>query len=224
MGRDLNPPFTAANISTSFGYTIDGKTLGIGTIRNTDNENLTIAFYEDSSSQAYYPIINLTQNISVRICAQTYAKPAKPILNANVYIYAESWGTSGWSSTPTTTPLQWFDPINNTPYLFGPVSGLSTPVANITMGPKGCVALNVMNPLNWTSYTSYSIKAKVKRTSAADNETDVEDTYVDYVWRSPQCSNGLDDDGDGNRDFGSWGGGISGDSQCSSYSDDDESS
>ncbi len=222
MGKNTANLAGASVDTSTFTYTIDGKSLSVGAVRNTDGQNLTIAFYEDSSSQVYYPIINLTQNISVRVCAQTYTKPSKPILNANVYIYAESWGTSGFSMTPTTTPMQWHDPINNTPYLFGPISGISMPVANATVGPKGCVAINVRNPLNWTSYTSYSIKAKVKRTSAADNETDVEDTYVDYVWRSPQCSNGIDDDGDGNRDYLSWGGGVSADTQCSSYSDDDE--
>ncbi|MBI2579748.1 MAG: hypothetical protein HYW27_02500 [Candidatus Aenigmarchaeota archaeon] len=218
IGNSAGPSFTTADISTTFSNTVDSKSVSIGAARNTDGENLTLAFYEDSSSQVNYPMINASQNITIRVCAQTFTKPQKPVLGATVYLYAESWGSgSGFGGSATTTALEWYDPINRTPYLFGPVSGNSLPVANATVGPKGCVALDIRHPSGWSAYTSYSIKAKVK--DASGNE---EDTYADYVWRNSQCSNGIDDDADGKIDYLSWGGGASSDPECSTYSDDSE--
>ncbi|MDI6721475.1 MAG: hypothetical protein QMD85_03730, partial [Candidatus Aenigmarchaeota archaeon] len=214
MGKNT-ANLAASSVDNSLMYNIDGKSMSIGASRNTDGENLTLAFFEDGGGNTFYPIINSTQNITVRVCAFTFTKPQKAITGATVYVYAESWGIG---PAPTTTPLQWYDPINGTPYLFGPVAGNSLPVANATVGPKGCAVFDARHPSGWGAYTSYNVKAKVK---SGGNE---EDTYVDYVWRMPQCSNGIDDDGDGTRDFVSWGGGTASDTQCSSYSDDSESS
>ena len=196
--------------------TVSGRSIRTGTIRYSDEENVSIAFYEDSFG-AYYPILNASQNISVKVCAQTFTKPQKPIVGATVNLFAESWGT-GFSATPTKIPLIWYDPLNGTPYLFGPISGNALPVATPAIGPGGCVALDVRHPTGWEAHNSYSVRGNVTSGSGT------EETYVDYVWRRPQCDNGIDDDNDGGTDYISYGPGSSPDTLCLSYSDDDESS
>ncbi|HLD84934.1 MAG TPA: hypothetical protein VI968_00095, partial [archaeon] len=99
-------------------------------------------------------------------------------------------------------------PINGTKYTFG--------ANNATTGPKGCAVIDVSHPTGWPANNPVNIKATV--TYGGNSES----TWVDNVWRPSQCSNMIDDDGDGKTDYFNWWG--SPDLECSSNMDDDESS
>ncbi len=203
----------AQNGNKTSSYTIDSNSFGIAETRvaNTTTGNVTtLAIYRDSN--AWYPVTSASQNISVVVCAQSFAKPAAPYSNARVYIYAESWSMG--SPMATSTPLDWFDPINGTRYSFGSNGG-SYSLANATAGPKGCVALDVSHPTGWPANSPVNVKAIV--TYGGNTES----TWVDNVWRPSQCSNMIDDDGDGKTDYKNWWG--TPDDGCSSPQDDDES-
>ena len=93
----------------------------------------------------------------------------------------------------------------------------SLPVKNATAGPKGCVALDIVYPGTGWPTGNVNIKAKVTYNS---NE---EDTWVDYVYRSAECSDGIDNDNDGLIDYyAPWG--YEYDTECSYWEDDSESS
>lgn len=203
----------AQNGNKTSSYTIDSNSFGIAETRvaNTTTGNVTtLAIYRDSN--AWYPITSASQNISVTVCAQSFAKPAAPYPGARVYIYAESWSMN--SPMATSTPLDWFDPINGTRYSFGSNGG-SYSLANATTGPKGCVALDVSHPTGWPANSPVNVKAIV--TYGVNTES----TWVDNVWRPSQCSNMIDDDGDSKTDYRNWWG--TPDDGCSSPQDDDES-
>ena len=204
---DTDMDFTGVQVSNkNNSFSIDSESIAIAEIRQTGNgtSRTAIALYRDGSE--WYPINTASQNITVRVCAMSFAKPSVSYPGASVYIYAESWSMGSPMSTSTT--LNWYDSINGTKYTFG--------ANNATTGPKGCAVIDVSHPTGWPANSPVNIKATV--TYGGNSES----TWVDNVWRPSQCSNMIDDDGDTKTDYSNWWG--SPDAQCSSNMDDDESS
>ncbi len=194
-------------------FSIESTSIAIGEARHTGSgtTQTTLALYVDGNP-TWYPVTSATQNISVIVCAQSFARPAVPYPGARVYIYAESWSMN--SPMATATPLDWFDPINNTRYSFGSNGG-SYSLANATTGPKGCAAFDVVHPTGWPANNPVNVKAIVTYGGSTES------TWVDNVWRASQCSNMVDDDGDNKTDYKNWWGAV--DPECTSPTDDDES-
>ena len=104
-------------------------------------------------------------------------------------------------------PFYWFDPINQ--------SGYSFETKNVTVGPKGCAAIDIVPVSGWTAGSNVNIKAIVR-----DASGNSESTWVDSVWMPSQCSNGIDDDGDTKIDYNPWA--SNNDPGCSSWNDNSE--
>lgn len=135
---------------------------------NTGTENVTkIAFHKDDNAYQY-PLTSENSNLTVRVCAQDFSRPANGIENVSVYIYSVDWSTF----PATNVALQWNDPINGTVYTFG--------TNNATTGPKGCVALDVTNPTGWPSRPS-NLQGTLIRNTGSENQT--ESVWVDNVFR-----------------------------------------
>src|SRR3989338_6919062 len=188
--------------NSNFGLQVGLKSMSVGAIRNY-GENTSLAFYEDGDG-GWIWIVNSTQNLSTRICAMTFSRPYTGIESATVYVYGETWGMG---SQPTSVPFYWFDPINQ--------SGYSFETKNVTVGPKGCAAIDIVPVSGWVAGSNVNIKAIVK-----DPSNNTESTCVDSVWMPSQCSNGIDDDGDTKIDYNPWA--SNNDPGCSSWNDDSE--
>jgi len=196
---------TTPGSAGSHAFSVSGRTLGIADKRQ-DGDNLLVAVY-DQSDAGWSSIYNATQNLSVRLCAQTFTRPYSAVESATVYIYAESWNYM--NPTASRKAMYWFDPINQSRYSFE--------TKNVTVGPGGCTALDIVPVDGWTAGTSTNVQAVVK--SGSDSES----TWVDSVWMPVQCSNGMDDDGDGYIDYRPWDTDNQ-DPQCSNWDDNSESS
>ena len=164
---DSTVAFTSSSINSTF--TFSSATYGASKVDvNSSDSNVTkIAFYVDGGGDWYN--LNATTNLSVKICAQTFVKPAVGIANVGVYLYAESYSSGPRASV---TPLNWHDPVNNTLYNFTAV--------NATTGPNGCVTLDIAYPGGWPQ-GSTSVKGTLTRNTGAANQT--ETVWVDSVWR-----------------------------------------
>ncbi|MBI4162295.1 MAG: hypothetical protein HY513_01315 [Candidatus Aenigmarchaeota archaeon] len=164
----INLAYSSLNSTFAF----ESLTYGVSRVDlNKSNSNTAqIAFYRDGSGAWFN--MNATTNLTVKICAQTFTKPASGISNVAVYIYGESYGSSQGPARLTTTPLNWYDPINSTLYNFTQV--------NATTGPNGCVALDVAYPGGWPQ-GSTSIKGTLTRDTGAANQTEA--VWIDSVWR-----------------------------------------
>jgi hypothetical protein len=187
---------------TNYYLVEDSTSFGISEARVMDENRTALVLFREGGNN-WYSLTSASKNLTVRVCAQTFAKPGKPYAGASVYLYGETW----MGSTPTPLPLQWYDPVNGTLYTFGE--------RNSTTGPSGCAALDVMYPAGWPANLPVNVKATI--TYGGNSES----TWVDNVFRQSQCSNGVDDDNDGGTDFMYWGG--TADAHCSSWMDDNES-
>lgn len=136
-------------------------------IRVVENNTLIAIHNENNAYQ--YPISSSGSNVTVRICAQDYSRPANGIENVSVYIFAQDY--SSWP--PSSVTLQWHDPINGTLYSFND--------RNATTGPKGCVALDINHPTGWPSRPT-GLQATLVRNTGTENQT--ETTWADNVYNS----------------------------------------
>lgn len=159
---------TVQNDVTSSSYQLSGKSYRISAYRPNTTANGThyLALFDGSTSNDFnVRVTNATQNVTVSVCAQSFAKPSVGVQGASVYMYTESYGMGG----ATQTPLNWFDPINETLYTFG--------TNNATTGPSGCVALEVYPSAGWSNFMPTGVKATL--THSSGNES----AYVTSVMR-----------------------------------------
>lgn len=147
-------------------YMLSSDSYALSAIRTVGND-IKLAFYSDTSAYQY-PVTAANSNVSVRICAQDFARPAAGYSGVSVYMYAQDFSTF----PATQIPLNWSDPINGTVYTFGN--------NNVTTGPKGCVAVDVVHSTGWSTRPA-AVKATLTRNTGTQNQT--EDIWVDWVFR-----------------------------------------
>lgn len=163
---------SSINDTFSFSAGQNNVELGVSAIRQTDENTTKIAFfqYNPAGNQFKDPVSSDYENVTVKVCAESFDRPRLNYAGASVYIYAQQWGMG---PTPTQTALHWFDPINGTLYTFGE--------KNATTGPHGCVALDITYPNGWPNGVA-ELKAKVSYNMSGTVRT--EDSWVTEVFKS----------------------------------------
>lgn len=123
--------------------------------RTVDSNTMQLLFSQQSSGFGSFiqntgSSTKVDVNVTVRVCAETFDRPRKPVINAAVNMTVEKFSTTG---PPTTVVLTMYNPFNN------------SAVPLIYTGPSGCATFNVSRTsageTGWTSGFPNMIKGTI---------------------------------------------------------------
>ncbi|MBI5229405.1 hypothetical protein HY991_04795 [Candidatus Micrarchaeota archaeon] len=155
----------------------DQVELRVGQFRTLSNTTKAISLFAENPSlsgdQQFATTSNVIQNVTFKVCASTFSKPAAGVENASVYLYVMKW--EFWP--PRQINLTMYDPINGT--ALDPSAG-----GRVKTGPNGCVAVKAFNPEGWSTTTGDEVQASVTYTQPAEVNGLTDSAWIGRVMKT----------------------------------------
>lgn len=137
--------------------------------------NVTFVFFQEQPTNTQNGFImnvqNATQNVTVRVCTETYDKPnSRPLAGATVTeLFVNDWNMMG----QTKKQLQIYDLMND------------SAVGSVQTGPNGCIAVKVGPKIGDINYLSEWTRGQtVWIQGTVQNNTNTESFFAGGVWRN----------------------------------------